>query len=115
MFRNRSLQYGLCTVALVTLVGCSATRGGKCKSCDANSVYPAPTYYDSYPQGTTSPYPSPAPMPAAEPLPLPSSGDPNVPPPPEALRARPIDQISASSRGLYYSARDGMRALFTRD
>lgn len=119
-------RMGIVGLVVLATVGCSATKSGKCRSCQGTDVYPSTTYYDSYPSVQGEPIPqgstatpmlsAPAPIPAAEPLPLPPAVDPMVPPPPpEALRARPIDQISASSRGLYYSARDSMRALFTRE
>lgn len=105
---------------LITLssVGCTSIRiGKKCTTCEANAVYPAPSYYDnSSSLGTgQSLSPIPAPIPPAEPMPLPGN-DVNVPPPPpaEAVRARPLQNISASTRGAYESMSNGVRGLFTR-
>ncbi len=106
------------TVALMAAVaGCSATRYGKCKDCQTE-VYPAQPCYEcaeAQVYGSPAPYPQPAPMPSAEPLPSPVDGlDQVPPPPPEAVRARPLNQISATARDLYGSASQAVRARFTR-
>ncbi len=114
MMTNR-IRYFALALAAVAVVGCSATRQGKCHSCQSNQVYPTQPYYESPSYDSLSTPYQPAPAPAAEPLPLPSALDPNVPPPPpEALRARPIQQISDTTRGWYYSASTSVRAMFTR-
>lgn len=108
----------LLAVAALTASGCAATRFGKCRECESNAVYPTQPYYETSPHTYDSlsvPPSQPAPVPAAEPLPLPPAGEPVVPPPPaQAVRARPIDQISATTRGWYYSASSTVRAAFSR-
>lgn len=109
-----------CAVTALAVGGCSSTRNGKCRTCGPTSIYPSDSNYDTYspsPYSTPHSYPSegPAPMPAAEPLPGSSSGDSLLPPPPpEAVRARPINQISASTRSMYGSVTNAVRNVFSR-
>ena len=106
----------VCLIAVVVVSGCSSTRFGKCKDCQSNAVYPSQPCYDCMDSEYTpqAPLQQPAPVPAAEPLPMPGASDLAVPPPPEAVRARPINQLSATTRGWYSSASQSVRAVFTR-
>lgn len=115
--RTRFLGFvGLLT--LTALAGCSTTRFGKCKNCETVESYPSascPTCMDGYAGGSVSlPPQQPAPVPAAEPMTLPGAPTPVPPPPGEALRARPIERINATTRGWYYSASTAVRATFHR-
>lgn len=110
---------GLLTLALVA--GCSGTRFGKCKGDDMG-VYPAQPCYECS-QGTTydaMPMPAMQPIPTPPgqgmPAPVPPMEDPSVPPPPTegAVRARPIREVSETTRDAYRSMSNNVRAFFTR-
>lgn len=122
----KTLRSVLCLtagVAVLLFAGCSATRGGKCKTCESMEVYPTQPYYSTvqpYDSGTMSSpqYTAPAPIPAAEPMPLPPvPGQQPAPPPPPAdagIHARPIREAGATTRGLYNTMNSNIRAMFTR-
>ncbi len=119
----RSVSWKAAGVAVLLFAGCSATRGGKCKTCESVEVYPTQPYYGNvqpYDSGTlpAPQYSAPAPMPAAEPLPLPATpGQQLAPPPPPAdagIHAQPIREVGATTRGLYNTMNSNIRAMFSR-
>jgi|GEM_PF-6699107 len=109
-------------VTLLVISGCSATRFGKSKDCGGASVYPSEPCYECM-QGATSapltvPQMQPAPLPTMEPIPVPPGADDTLaPPPPPAearIHAQPLRRISATSRDMYDSMNNNIRAMFSR-
>lgn len=104
----------LAAMMATAVVGCSVTRGGKCKTCEQGAVYPPTGSYDMLqPQ-----YSEPPALPAPTPIPVPPATDPNVPPaPPPPLGARvpaTLQGIRYSTTDFFHNANNNVRAMFTR-
>ncbi len=106
-------------VLVLTSVGCSALgRGGKCKSCESNQVYSAPSgAYDYQSDGGSAPVYSPGPS-QLTPIPVPPSTFPDttVPPPPTGDAARPsrIQRMQGATTAFFLNANENVRNTFRR-
>lgn len=100
-------------VLAFTSVGCSTLGRGKCKSCESNQVYLAPTpMYDQQPGGFSAPTYSPAPIP----VPPATFPDTAVPPPPTGEAARPstIQRMRGATTAFFLNANESVRNTFRR-
>ncbi len=98
---------------LFTSVGCSTLGRGKCKSCESNQVYMAPTpMYDQQPNGYSAPTYSPAPIP----VPPATFPDTTVPPPPTGEAARPstIQRMRGATTTFFMNANENVRSTLRR-
>lgn len=100
-------------VLLFTSVGCSTMGRGKCRSCEANQVYTAPTpMYDQQPGGFSVPAYSPTPVP----VPAATFPDSPVPPPPTGDAARPstIQRMRGATTAFFLNGNENVRNTFRR-
>ncbi|MBI1344905.1 hypothetical protein GC163_01300 [bacterium] len=124
MTHKQAWTWVVLPAALLVVSGCSATKFGKCKDCGVSSVYPAEPCYECMQGGTSAPMSSPqmqpAPLPTLAPIPAPPGVDSTIaPPPPPApaearIHAQPLQRISASTRNMYDSMNNNIRAMFSR-
>jgi hypothetical protein len=103
-------------VLVLSSIGCSTLgRGGKCKSCDSNQVYTAPSYIDNSGGGSAPVY---APPSQLTPIPVPPAEFPDtpVPPPPSGAAARPnaIQRMQGSTTAFFLNANENVRRTFRR-
>lgn len=100
---------------IVSSVGCSTLGRGKCKSCDSNQVYAAPSpYFDNQSGGGSAPVYSPS----LSPIPVPPAEFPDspVPPPPTGAAARPnpIQRMQGATTSFFLNANESVRNTFRR-
>jgi len=113
---SRSLvAIALPAALIMSSVGCSTLSRGKCKSCDSNQVYAAPSpYLDNQSGGGSAPVYSPS----LSPIPVPPAEFPDspVPPPPTGAAARPnpIQRMQGATTSFFLNANENVRNMFHR-
>jgi len=114
LMRSRWLLAAAVTAAVM---GCSATRSGKCNTCDQGMVYPPVGSYEMGQPLPALPGTPPATT-APAPIPLPEATDPGMPPaPPPPLGARipaALQGVRYSTTDFFHNANNNIRAMFTR-